>query len=257
MAILEDLLLRLTEKKQEVARTFGLPRPWLSGAVLNRLAARYAHETTAIAGNRLTLEETRAVVMHGATVAGRSLREHQEVRNVVRAWQWLECAVPARASLDEDSVRHLHRMLLAGLPGADAGHYRTVDVFIGGSTHRPPAPRQLPLRMAELLGRFRVPGPAEHVVSYAARAHAELAAIHPFLDGNGRLARMVVNLLLMGHGWPPAMYTAANRAQYVEGLELAESRGCSAAFSAVTARAVACTLDAVATMQGRGPGTSA
>lgn len=233
---LRDLLARLSAQQEEIARARPLPEPTLR-SLLDDFLIRYAHETTAIEGNTLTLHETQVVLEHGITIGGKTLREHLEVVNIRGAWEWLQDAVRNRAAVAEETILHLHRLVTQGILGPEAGRYRTVPVYIRNSLHVPPNPVHVPERMAEFIGRFRERRADEHPVCHAALAHIELAGIHPFVDGNGRVARMLVNLLLLRDAYPPALYTMTNRAEYLRTLELAQFRGETEPFVRVTAEA--------------------
>ncbi len=233
---LDAILEHLTAQQQEIARAGPLPEPTLR-SLLDDFTIRYAHETTAIEGNTLTLHETQVVLEHGITIGGKTLREHLEVVNVRDALGELQDLVRGKAPLTEKTILCLHQRITQGILGPEAGRYRTQPVYIRGSMHVPANPVQVPQLMAEYIERFRNRDAEEHPVRYAARAHIDLAGIHPFIDGNVRVSRMVVNLLLMRDGYPPALYTKTNRAMYMEALETSQFRGDIELFVRVTAEA--------------------
>ena len=235
-----DLLARLTAQQQKIAAARPLPAETLR-SLMDDFLIRFAHETTAIEGNTLTLQETQVVLEHGITVAGKTLREHLEVVNVRGAWDLLLDLV--RAPLTEAAILDLHRLLMQGILGDEAGRLRTVPVFIRGSMHVPPNPARVGEMMSRFVEDVQVRPAGEHPVRFAARAHVDLAAIHPFVDGNGRVCRMLGNLLLMRAGWPPALYTAANRAAYLRALVDAQFRGDAEPCVHVTAEAVQFMMD--------------
>jgi len=217
---LEAILARLGAQQQEIARARPLPEPTMR-SLLDDFTIRYAHHTTAIEGNTLTMEETQVVLEHGITVGGKSVREHLEVLNVRDAWERLQSAVNQGAPLTEDVVLDIDKMLMQGILGDDAGRYRRMPVYIRGSMDVPPNWVKVPDLMEAFASSFRTRPVDEHPLRFAARAHVDFVGIHPFLDGNGRTARMLVNFLLMREGWPPTLYTVTDRAQYIRAIRVA------------------------------------
>ena len=239
---LNAVLARLSAQQQEVAGARPLPEATLR-SLLEDFTIRYAHETTAIEGNTLTLHETQVILENGITIGGKTLREHLEVVNIRDAWTWLQGIVRGRAALSEATILHLHRLVTQGILGAEAGRYRRQPVYIRGSMHVPPNWIRVPGLMANWIEGFRTRSAEEHPIRYAARAHIDLAGIHPFTDGNGRVCRMVVNLLLMRDGYPPALYTNTNRRVYLQTLEAAQFHGNIDPFVRVTADATQFMMD--------------
>lgn len=217
---LPELLARLTAQQQEIARARPLPEPTLR-SLLDDFTIRYAHHTTAIEGNTLTLEETQVVLEHGVTIGGKTVREHLEVINVREAWERLQSAGKPGAPLTEDAVLDIHKVLTQGILGDDAGRYRRIPVYIRGSMDVPPNWTKVPDLMEAFVSRFRTRPADEHPLRFAARAHVDFVGIHPFLDGNGRTARLLVNFLLLREGWPPALYSVTDRAQYLRAIRSA------------------------------------
>lgn len=177
------------------------------------------YNSNAIEGNTLTLAETKAVLLHGVTVAGHPLKEHLEAVNHLAAWRLMRRLAAAGQPVTEQAVLDLHRVILTGIQSDDAGVYRRDRVRIAGSSLILPNPLKVPDLMVEFaagLGAGDV-----HPVIHAARVHYGLVAIHPFADGNGRTARLLMNLLLIGAGYPPALIPVTRRAEYYTVLEAA------------------------------------
>lgn len=236
----EDLnaaLSRLTSQQQEIATARPLPDATLR-SLLDDFTIRYAHHTTAIEGNTLTLEETQVVLEHGVTIGGKTVREHLEVLNVRDAWERLKAAVSPGTPLTEELLLDIHKVLMKGILEDEAGRYRRVPVYIRGSMDVPPNWVKVPDLMADFARTFRLRDAAEHPIRFVARAHVDFVGIHPFSDGNGRTARMLVNFLLMREGWPPALYTVTDRAGYMRAIRSARLENDLDPMVRVTAEAV-------------------
>ena len=206
----------------------------LSPAVLYRIRKHFRikdiYHSNAIEGNVLAVGETRQVVELGLTITGKPLRDQAEARNLSEALDFLEeLAKDVRQPITERDVRQLHDFVLKGLH-VDAGRYRSVPVTISGSKFPPPQPESVPSQMEEfghwLSEASKVTKQAFADVSgllAAAAAHTSFVTIHPFIDGNGRVARLLMNLMLMRHGFPIAIITKEDRVRYYEALEDSQS----------------------------------
>lgn len=185
----------------------------------------WTHHSTALEGNTLSLLETRLVLLDGIAAGGKTLREHLEVLDHRDAVAWLEAAVRAGAELTEGLVRRVHRLVLKSTLPEEAGAYRLVPVRIAGSAHVPPPARDVPALVRDIVEKHR--GMAGgHPVERAAWLHWRLAWIHPFADGNGRAARLLMNFSLMRDGYPPAVIRKEDReAAYLGALEEASVGG--------------------------------
>lgn len=176
----------------------------------------YTHNSTAIEGNTLTLIQTKAVLEDGISVGGKTLREIYEVVNHSKAFQFVKQCVAGGKPLDEHIVKDIHALLMENiLPG---GIYRNVEVRISGAQHKPPAPSEM---YRQVKGFYAdLPYKAEmNAMELAAWTHAEFVKIHPFVDGNGRTSRMIMNYQLMAAGFLPVSIAKENRLPYFEALE--------------------------------------
>ena len=176
----------------------------------------YTHNSTAIEGNTLTLIQTKAVLEDGISVGGKTLREIYEVVNHSKAFQFVKQCVAVGKPLDENTVKDIHALLMENiLPG---GIYRNVEVRISGAQHKPPAPSEM---YRQVKGFYAdLPYKAEmNAMELAAWTHAEFVKIHPFVDGNGRTSRMIMNYQLMTAGFLPVSIAKENRLPYFEALE--------------------------------------
>jgi Fic family protein len=188
------------------------------------------YHSNAIEGNQLNVGETRQVVELGLTITGKPLKDQAEARNLAHAIDYLEdLARNPDIPIRELDIRQIHGLILKGIDDANAGKYRTVAVEISGSEFKPPGPESVPAQMAEF-GRWlesaSVPGAAfatpEGLIR-AAVAHTWFVTIHPFIDGNGRVARLLMNLILMRFGYPIAIITREDRLRYYDTLEMSQS----------------------------------
>ncbi|MSU66883.1 MAG: Fic family protein [Opitutus sp.] len=186
-----------------------------------------------IEGNTLTLAETEIVIRRGLTGAGKPLKDH------LVAFRLLQRLVAARTLFTESVLLQLHTLILHGIEDEWAGRYRPVPVRIAGSRHIPPNPLKVPDLMAGLFAWYRAPA-AGHPVEVAADLHLLLAQVHPFIDGNGRVCRLALNLHLLQHGFPLTTIRAAReqRAAYYHALAPADESGQPAAFRAFVAERV-------------------
>ncbi|MXY66860.1 Fic family protein [Candidatus Poribacteria bacterium] len=184
------------------------------------------YHSNAIEGNVLAVGETRQVVEHGLTIAGRPLKDQAEARNLSSALDFLEeLAGNRNTPITEHDVRQLHALVLKGI-NEEAEAYRSVPVIISGSEFSPPGPESIRGEM-EIFGRWLSTNstPSTDVfasvqgLAAAAAAHTWFVTVHPFIDGNGRVARLLLNLMLMRHGYPIAIITKDDRFRYYDALE--------------------------------------
>jgi Fic family protein len=214
--------------KQRLEQLRPLPASVISN-LHEDLVLRWTYHSNAIEGNTLTLKETR-VVLEGITVGGKTLREHLEVLNHREAIQYVEAIVQQPESCSEWQVKNIHRLVLKHLDDDNAGRYRTVNVTIAGARHTPPSFLQVSTQMQALMNWYQQQATSLHPVERAARLHIDLVKIHPFVDGNGRTARLIMNLELLKHGFPAVVLSVATRLAYYEALDIAHLEGDYSAF---------------------------
>ncbi len=190
---------------------------------LNRLREemRLAHtyHSNAIEGNTLTLQETKLVLEEGVTVGGKSLAEHLEATGNANAFDLIEGLARTMKPLDHVIIQQIHEITTRGLL-EDAGKYRMQNVRITGATKSPPDLSKVPGLMDALL--IKVSKSKAHPIVVVAMLHHGLVEIHPFVDGNGRVARLLSNLFLMRHGYPPAILKKEDRRRYYSYLGKAD-----------------------------------
>ncbi len=185
---------------------------------------RWTYHSNAIEGNTLTLRETK-VVLEGVTVGGKTLREHLEVINHQHAIEFVETLAQGTEKLSEWQIKNIHQLVLKYLDDENAGKYRTINVLIAGAQHRPPSFLQAPFEMANFMEQYHTQWVTQHPVERAARVHSELVKIHPFADGNGRTARLLMNLELLKGGFPAVVLPVEQRLTYYETLDKAHVEG--------------------------------
>ncbi len=181
----------------------------------------HIYHSAGIEGNRLTLQETALVLNEGIDISGKPLSDTVEVKNLGSAFEYLKELAKSNQSLRETDIRNLHSLLIGKALNLSPGEYRKVGVIISGSEHRPPEPLEVPMRMEALVNWFNENGERNPII-VAAIVHHELVAIHPFTDGNGRVARLVMNLILMRRGIPICTIQRNDRPNYYESLSFAD-----------------------------------
>ncbi len=183
----------------------------------------YTYDSNRIEGNTMTLSETALVLQKGITVDGRSLREHLETINHKDALDYIKELVKGNIEFTEQVLLRIHMYILQGINRIEAGFYRRAQVFITGSRHVPPNYMKISAKMEEYFQFYQENKDKLHSVILSSEMHERLVDIHPFIDGNGRTARLIMNFLLMKHGYPIAIISGDRkmRLQYYETLEKA------------------------------------
>ncbi len=222
-------------------------RPFPADFVTN-IDAWYRVELTytsnAIEGNTLSRQETSLVINDHQTVAGKTVNEHLEALNHVEALRYAtHLAQKTPSDLSESDVLELHRLVLQKIDDRNAGRYRSVGVRIAGSTTILPNPLKVPELMASFLVWLTSAETTLHPVACAAEAHLRLVTIHPFIDGNGRTARLLMNLLLERAGFPPVVIRPEDRRHYLASLEQAQTGGSSDMYHRLIVEAAERSLD--------------
>lgn len=212
---ISESLIPIIKTKLETLKT---RRPLTEGE-LERLneefLIEYTYNSNAIEGNTLTLRET-DMVLRGLTVDQKSLKEHLEVIGHKEAFDYVKRLVSENKQINEKVIKDIHYLVLAN-KREDRGVYRRVPVRIMGATHEPPQPYLIASKMEELLKKYK--NSNEDIVTKLARFHIEFESIHPFIDGNGRTGRLLVNLELMKAGYPPIDIKFTDRLKYYEAFD--------------------------------------
>ena len=214
------ILKQLSHLKAELDQS----RPMDNATIQEALDIEYTYESNRIEGNTLTLQETQMVIEKGLTISGKSLNEHLEAINHKEAIDFIKDIVKNESELTESSLKQIHAIVLKSIDKANAGVYRTVPVMISGSTFLPPQPYLLNKLMEEYFHFYQENKTVLHPVVLAAEMHERLVTIHPFIDGNGRTSRLVMNLILLQQGYPIANIKGdyESRLKYYAALEKAQ-----------------------------------
>lgn len=176
------------------------------------------YTSNAIEGNTLTRQETALVVEKGITVDGKSIVEHLEAINHAKALDYIMMfETDSTKDISQNIILDIHSHILRGIDMINAGRFRTVPVRISGSTVVLPNPLKVPDLMDEFISWLHETN--EDSIDVAIRAHFKLVSIHPFSDGNGRTARLLMNLILIQAGFPPAIIRKEDRKIYIDSIE--------------------------------------
>ncbi|MCW8207266.1 Fic family protein [Verminephrobacter aporrectodeae subsp. tuberculatae] len=219
MMELHDIFSALDQRKAELDDCRPLPAV-TAASLREKLALEWTYHSNAIEGNTLTLRETK-VVLEGITVGGKTLREHFEAINHQEAIQFVEDLVGKSADINEWNIRNIHQLVLRNIASNEAGRYRRENVVITGSSTIPPDHVRLPEVMAGLMAWYGADGQSLHPIERAAQLHTRFVGIHPFLDGNGRTGRLLLNFELMREGFPPVIIRKEDRLAYYNALDKA------------------------------------
>ena len=195
--------------------------------IAQALELEYTFESNRIEGNTLTLRETDLVINEGLTISGKSMREHLEAINHVEAVAYIKQLIERNFSFNERELLSVHNLILRGIIPEDAGRYRKVQVMIKGSSHMPPQPFLVPKQMEDYFLWMEENKNKLHPVILAAEMHERLVTIHPFIDGNGRTSRLIMNLILLQNGYVIANIKGdyETRMKYYQSLETAQTSG--------------------------------
>ena len=183
----------------------------------------WTYNSNGIEGNTLTLRETQ-VVLEGITVGGKSIKEHLEAINHEKAILFLDDLVKDNEPISEWNIKNIHQLILKDIDNENAGRYRKENVTIKGATHIPPDYLKVPELMEKLILTYNA-WSEYHPIIQAALLHGELVKIHPFIDGNGRTSRLLMNLVLMNKGYNPVIIKKVSRLKYYEALDTAHTTG--------------------------------
>lgn len=176
--------------------------------------------SNAMEGNILTESETKVIIEDGLTIGGKPLKDHLEAHGHAEAFQEM-MERTQKQKIAEDDILKMHHLFYRKIDPDNAGHYRKNRVFISGSHYPLPDPDNVPALIKKLIVNIKKNRVTEHPVLTAAKAHLEFVFIHPFVDGNGRVARLIMNLILLQEGYNMALIPPVLRSDYITSLEAA------------------------------------
>lgn len=217
--IQEKLLSRINEKMNRLNSLRPLPDDAVN-KLHEEMRLLHTYHSNAIEGNTLTLQETKLVLEEGITIGGKSLREHLEATNNAKAFDIMENIARKKKTIDHVVIQHIHEVVTSGIL-EEAGKYRTKNVRITGAVKTPPDWSKVIKLMDELIEN--VAQYKKHPVEAAAFLHHGFVKIHPFIDGNGRVARLLTNLYLIAQGYPPIVLKIEDRGKYYRFLRAADA----------------------------------
>jgi Fic family protein len=242
--VVRDHLEEIDQLQQTLAQKRPFPANLLK-TITQKFREEWTYHTNAIEGSTFTLQETAFFLREGLTIKGKTLREHLEVVNHVEAIDYLEQAIRER-DISEALIKSFHAILFQGIKpwtggvAVEPGVYKKQDNHVltpSGRIHYYTPALQVVGEMEKLIHWYKNNGAKKHPVELAAIFHHRLVAIHPFLDGNGRVSRLMMNFILLKAGYPPAVIRNENRIDYYLALEEAD-QGNEQPFSLLLANEV-------------------
>lgn len=218
MPTLQELLLKADSYKEKISATRPLEKEEIK-SLDDYFRIGFTYSSNALEGNTLTISETKILLEDGITVGGRPLKDCYEAIGHGAAYDFiLELARQQDMNITEDTIKKLHRLFYQKVDADQAGQYRSIQVYISGTEYIPPAPDAVPLSMKHLVDQIRSSRSILHPIELAAMAHKQLVDIHPFIDGNGRAARLLMNLLLVNTGYGVVSIPPIWRNDYINAL---------------------------------------
>jgi fido (protein-threonine AMPylation protein) len=185
----------------------------------------YTYNSNAIEGNTLSMSETQLVLEYGITVGGKTLIQHLEVVGHKEAIDYVEALSRKSTKITEFEIRNIHSLICRGTMHDDAGKYRSVEIRAGGTDYEYPSSFLVPQMMSDFVDWLNSSEADNRPADFASEAHFRFVTIHPFRDGNGRAARLLMNLLLLRAGFPIVVIVIDMRNNYIESLIAAQQKG--------------------------------
>lgn len=207
----------------------------------------YTYHSNKIEGNTLTLQETGLVIEKGLTIGGKTMVEHLEAINHTHALAYIKTIVQDKVPFTESILLTIHKLILQSIDNHNAGTYRNIQALISGAKHTPPQPYLVPIQMESFFIWYNQNAAILHPIILSATLHQQLVTIHPFIDGNGRTSRLLMNLILLQNGYPLAILKgdAQSRLKYYETLEAAQTQSNTQPFLLLIVAHVKETLESV------------
>lgn len=211
-----SIFTHITVKKEQLEKL----RPLTEGEVerlREEFMVEFTYNSNAIEGNTLTLKET-AMVLEGMTIDQKPMKDHLEAVGHRDAFMYVQEIATKGIDLTESVIKNIHSLVLMNKP-QDKGIYRSIPVRIMGAYAEPVQPYLIEPKMTELLVRNKEREQTMHVIERVARFHLEFEGIHPFIDGNGRTGRLLLNFDLIRNGYPPINVKFTDRKRYYDAFD--------------------------------------
>lgn len=205
-------------------------------AIKEVFLVEHTYNSNAIEGNTLTLQET-ALVLQGVTIDKKPLKDHLEAVGYKEAFQYIEELAKQDKDLSEYDIKSIHNLVLADRP-EDRGTFRRVNVRIAGALTNPVQPYLIEPKIEELLNNYKVWSESMHIVERVAIFHLQFESIHPFIDGNGRTGKLIMNLQLIKEGLPAINIKFADRRKYYDAFDEYSRTGSTEAMINLVGEAV-------------------
>ncbi len=238
MSVLQELLQKADSYKEKISSARPMAKEELK-SLDDYYRVGFTYSSNALEGNTLTISETKIILEDGITVGGRPLKDCYEAVGHGAAYDFiLELARHQDMEITEDIIKKLHRLFYQKVDADQSGQYRTILAFISGTDYVPPSPEEIPQFMKHLVDQIHFSQSTLHPIELAAMAHKRLVDIHPFVDGNGRTARLLMNLILMNAGYGVVSIPPVLRNDYVDALSASRRLNDMEPFSKLIAECV-------------------
>jgi len=220
---MENILKIIADKKKQLDKHRPFPRTFVEN-MHEWYKVEITYSSNAIEGNTLTRQETAQIVEKGITVKGKSIIEHLEAVNHAQAYEYIKSLnFKNIKKINKQIILDIHSLILRNIDTTNAGLYRSIPVRIAGSTVTLPNPLKVPELMDHFIAWLH--HTEENIVKTAVDAHFKLVSIHPFIDGNGRCARLLMNLILITAGFAPTIVRKEDRKAYIDSIEKGQLTG--------------------------------
>jgi len=232
--VINDLILeKIKKKKQKLDSVRPLSKDTVK-RIIEDIRLRHTYHSDAIEGNSLTLQETKLVIEEGITIGGKPLKDHIEAKNDAEAFDLMIKLVNSKKKISQEIIQQIHGFVMKGIL-TNPGQYRAENVRITGAKISPPGYPKIVKLMDDYIKNIEKL--KLHTIKKASFIHHEFVRIHPFIDGNGRVARLITNFYLMKNGYPPIIIQKEDRKKYYKTLNNAD-QGKLSDFAMFIARAV-------------------
>lgn len=213
---MKELLEKICKNKELLSQLLQIPN---NKKIMDKwLKTELAYTSNAIEGNTLTRKETALVIEENLTSSSKPINDYLEARNHAKAYEYILSHIAQSLPITESTILQIHKIILSGIDDMNAGFYRSVRVRISGSQVVLPNPLKVPALMEEFV--CRLTQKEDSPILEALEAHYRLVTIHPFVDGNGRTARLLMNMILLQNGFTPIIIRPIDRKRYLTALEV-------------------------------------